>query len=221
MIPPSVTPVPAPKPPVLEKKLSADRNIDMVVLGNLCFKTWYPSYYGKEVLGDTSGNSARGAKDYDAKHHKKGETAMLDRLYVCPHCFKYAKEIVTWWGHLRACEQKGTIPGRKIYTHPRGVRKVLVAQERPGVKKRRGEGVRYVEEVVRDEGEWSVWEVDGEVDGVSLNLIVQMVLQLLTRECSSFARTSRSLQSSFSTTSRCFSMSQVSITCYLSIRRLS
>ncbi|CEJ94957.1 hypothetical protein VHEMI10461 [[Torrubiella] hemipterigena] len=179
MIPPSVTPVPAPKPPVVEKKLSADRNIDMVVLGNLCFKTWYPSYYGKEVLGDTSGNSARGAKDYDAKHHKKGETAMLDRLYVCPHCFKYAKEIVTWWGHLRACEQKGTIPGRKIYTHPRGVRKVLVAQERPGVKKRRGEGVRYVEEVVRDEGEWSVWEADGEVDGLfcqNLSLFAKLFL---------------------------------------------
>jgi hypothetical protein len=28
--------------------------------------------------------------------------------------------------------------------------------------------VRYTEEIVQDEGEWSIWEVDGEKDVVSL-----------------------------------------------------
>ena len=38
----------------------------------------------------------------------------------------------------------------------------------PGAKRRRGDGnMHYVEEMVRDEGEWSIWEVDGEVEGVS------------------------------------------------------
>lgn len=96
---------------------------------------------------------------------------MLERLYVCPSCFKYAKELVAWWGHVKLCQQRAHIPGNKIYVHPKGRRTVYVPQDGsrgPGQKKRRGEGnIRYIEEVVQDEGEWSLWEVDGEKDVVS------------------------------------------------------
>lgn len=179
--PSTVTPVLPPRPPTLagadKPPLSSDRNIDKVVFGNLCFRTWYPSYYGKEVLGDTSGNARNGSKEHAAEagktHGKKDREhpPMLERLYVCPSCFKYAKELVAWWGHVRSCELKGRVPGKRVYTHPRGSRKIRVAHDGkgPGPKKRRGDGgVRYTEQIVQDEGEWSIWEVDGETDGVSI-----------------------------------------------------
>jgi hypothetical protein len=150
-----------------------------VVLGKLCFGTWYPSYYGKEVLGDMSGNvrasdSNNGNnQDVNGKGQSKrdrNQQNMLERLYVCPCCFKYSKELVAWWGHVRLCEQKGYVPGRRIYVHPRGRRRVLVPQDMnkgPAPKKRRGDsGMQYVEETIQDEGEWSIWEVDGEKEGV-------------------------------------------------------
>ncbi|TQV92219.1 histone acetyltransferase MYST2 [Cordyceps javanica] len=159
--PSTVTPVLPPKPPTLaaagKPPLSADRNIDKVVFGNLCFKTWYPSYYGKEVLGDTSGNARNGTKDHATeagKNHGRKEREqppMLERLYVCPSCFK-------------------------------GRRKIRVAHDGkgPGPKKRRGDGgMRYTEQIVQDEGEWSVWEVDGEVDGLfcqNLSLFAKLFL---------------------------------------------
>ncbi|KAJ3939773.1 SAS complex subunit, partial [Colletotrichum tropicale] len=163
-----------------------DRNIDKVILGNICFRAWYPSYYGKEVLGDasvsgksgaatagtTSGKNppAAGAGDGAKNQHRKGADApILDRLYVCPVCFKYSKELVAWWGHVRMCERAGAVPGRKVYTHPRGRRLVRKEMPRQGGKKG-NVAARYTEEVVTDEGEWSVWEVDGEQDVVSIYL---------------------------------------------------
>ncbi|KAJ4293012.1 SAS complex subunit [Collariella sp. IMI 366227] len=92
---------------------------------------------------------------------------MLDRLYVCPCCFKYSKELVTWWEHVRWCERQGVVPGKKIYTHPKGRRTVLVPAG-PAPKQGRGKrgsiGQKMIEEVVQDQGEWSIWEVDGETD---------------------------------------------------------
>lgn len=89
------------------------------------FRAWYPSYHVKEIIG---------------KEVVENKREMLERLYVCNHCFKYSKELMSFWGHLRSCDRRfgGTqamVPGREIYTHP--------------------------------PGDWSVWEVDGEVDTVS------------------------------------------------------
>ncbi|KAK3904669.1 males-absent on the first protein [Staphylotrichum tortipilum] len=175
-----------------------ERNIDKVMLGDICFRTWYASYYGKEVLGDVSGGSSKGGKfaktngntaaphhhhhphphPHDAKDDASGAKApgrrdrdnhppMLDRLYVCPCCFRYSRELVTWWEHVRWCERRGVVPGNKIYTHPKGKRTVLVPSgpvPKQGRGKRSSVGQKMVEEVVQDEGEWSIWEVDGETD---------------------------------------------------------
>jgi len=171
--------------PTPEKPNSrSDRNIDKVVLGDICFRAWYPSYYGKEVLGDISGNSAKsnanagnanaeiGVQDGGAKTFSRKERdghPILDRLYVCPCCFKYSKELVTWWEHVRACELKGRIPGEKIYIHPRGKRVLTAHAGQPprGPKKKKGDPGTNTTQLLQDEGEWSIWEVDGGQDVVS------------------------------------------------------
>ncbi|KAI1409224.1 acyl-CoA N-acyltransferase [Hypoxylon sp. FL1857] len=183
------------KPPPTPR---SDRNIDKVVLGDICFKAWYPSYYGKEVLGDISNTSNNaGAKDREGGGKiggrigggKRNPPPMLDRLYVCPCCFKYSRELVMWREHVRCCEKTFEMPGQKVYTHPKGTRTVKVpvpAEVGEKVKsrgrKRSDAGAAAppaIEQVVNNEGEWSVWEVDGEKDRLfcqNLSLFAKLFL---------------------------------------------
>ncbi|KAK1673959.1 acyl-CoA N-acyltransferase [Colletotrichum godetiae] len=181
--PAAATTAPPPPPRTADKSAPrTDRNIDKVMLGNICFRAWYPSYYGKEVLGEAAGAKASGGGSKNPlahhdvtgganssnggaknQHRKGGDAPMLDRLYVCPMCFKYSKELVAWWGHVRMCERNGVVPGRKVYRHPKGRRLVRKEIARTTGKKT-NVAPKYTEEYVTDEGEWSVWEVDGEQD---------------------------------------------------------
>lgn len=149
------------------------------------------------MLGEFSGVKEEAG---GSKLLKKEHQVMLDRLYVCPSCFKYSRELVAWWGHVRACDRLGNVPGRRIYVHPKGRRRVFVPQGNKGMtpKRRKGEGgVKYVEEMVQDEGEWSIWEVDGEVDGVSH---LYFVPSYIANKASYSAKIYLSSQNSSSTT---------------------
>lgn len=55
----------------------ADRNIKEVVLGDVQFDTWYPSFYPEELVGRE-----------------------IDRLYVCQWCFKYSKDRTPYVSHI-------------------------------------------------------------------------------------------------------------------------
>ncbi|KAI1274906.1 acyl-CoA N-acyltransferase [Xylaria sp. FL0933] len=165
----------------------SDRNIDQVVFGNTCFKAWYPSYYGKEVLGDVSANVGGGNAKMGGS--KRDHPSMLDRLYICPCCFKYSKEMVPWRKHVRFCEAKAFVPGTKIYTHPRHSKTIRVprtssTEESPTATtknkgKSRSDGNDLSADTAVSEGEWSVWEVDGGKDGLfcqNLSLFAKLFL---------------------------------------------
>ncbi|ROW07305.1 hypothetical protein VMCG_03861 [Cytospora schulzeri] len=201
-----------------KKPNTVTRNIDKVVFGNVCFSTWYHSPYGTEALGDASGNSGKAGNSTGSSSHdgsikeegahpnnttRKTKEDKLDRLYVCPCCFKYSKELVPWWQHVHLCERRNYVPGEKIYTHPRGrrTRQVPVgttaapaaaaaavtatvtasaASKGPG-RKRKGPDptAQTVEETVEDQGEWSIWQVDGETEGLfcqNLSLFAKLFL---------------------------------------------
>ena len=160
------------KPPPTPR---SDRNIDRVVLGDISFRAWYPSYYGKDVLGDasvTAGGKANpgggGAKIGGGKKDK--EVVLLDRLYVCPSCFKYSKEEGKWRKHIGGCLPSGWVPGDKVYVHPKetGSRSAphgtTGSDTRRGRKPKKADGLRPSAPTM--EGEWSVWEVDGENEPV-------------------------------------------------------
>ncbi|KAK8043934.1 hypothetical protein PG994_012772 [Apiospora phragmitis] len=150
------------KPPPTPR---SDRNIDRVVLGDISFRAWYPSYYGKDVLGDasvTSGGKANpGGGGAKIGGGKKDKEVLLDQLFVCPSCFKYSKEEAKWRRHISACLPKAWVPGDKIYIHPEESRAphggTSGADARCNRKPKTAGGVGH-----GLEGEWSVWEVDGE-----------------------------------------------------------
>ena len=58
-------------------KAIGDLNVQHVVLGDILFKTWYPSFYPEELVGRE-----------------------LERLYVCQECFKYSKELMPFLAHV-------------------------------------------------------------------------------------------------------------------------
>jgi GNAT superfamily N-acetyltransferase len=76
------------------------RNITSVVLGALCFPTWYPSFYPSSALGPP------------------GSSLPLDKLYVCQWCFKYTSELLASLAHGKCCAaQSKPPPGVRIYEH--------------------------------------------------------------------------------------------------------
>ncbi|KAF2196921.1 hypothetical protein GQ43DRAFT_335147, partial [Delitschia confertaspora ATCC 74209] len=82
------------------EKPSTTPNVKEVVLGSLLIKPWYPSFYPAELVGHT-----------------------VERLYVCPWCFKYSKELLTFLGHAlimltqKVCPLRHSAPpGELIYT---------------------------------------------------------------------------------------------------------
>ncbi|MCJ1359858.1 MAG: hypothetical protein MMC33_009861 [Icmadophila ericetorum] len=75
------------------QKPAIARNVQNVVLGDVLFKTWYPSFYPEELVG----------KD-------------VERLYVCRWCFKYCKDLAPYIAHKNLCPAKQEDPpGRIIY----------------------------------------------------------------------------------------------------------
>lgn len=69
----------APLSPSVRKvlpKAIADLTVHNVVLGDIQFKTWYPSFYPEELIRRN-----------------------LQRLYVCQWCFKYSEEVTTFLVH--------------------------------------------------------------------------------------------------------------------------
>ena len=58
-------------------KAATEPNVLNVVLGNLRIKPWYPSFYPEELVGPKA-----------------------EWLYVCQHCFRYCKEVLTFLGHV-------------------------------------------------------------------------------------------------------------------------
>ncbi|KAI9772090.1 MAG: hypothetical protein M1840_001378 [Geoglossum simile] len=81
---------------ITSKKNPLDRNIQNVVLGDILFKTWYPSFYPEELMN--------------------GGRSETERLYVCRWCFKYSKEIMPYMVHVKLCPMKDLAPvGRLIY----------------------------------------------------------------------------------------------------------
>ncbi|KAJ2904563.1 Males-absent on the first protein [Zalerion maritima] len=227
----------APPAPPSTAKPKHERNIEKVMLGSLCFDTWYTSYYSKDVLGDNHPGGGKGGKAVSSNsnhnnnyaspagsasandssdprpehnhvhsHGKGGVTTkeddgakvpgrannaipVLERLYVCPCCFKYSKELVTWWAHVRYCQSKRHVPGEKIYVHPKGVSRMPPSRghSTPSVSSRRGSFVKRAaaaaaEEAreVHNEGEYSIWEVDGEKDTLfcqNLSLFAKLFLE--------------------------------------------
>lgn len=154
-----------------------ERNVDNVVLGDILFRAWYPSRHVKEIVG----------------REVVEEKEMLERLYVCKHCFKYSKELMGWVGHGKACERRRggaapMVPGRKIYSH--------------------------------GNSGWSVWEVDGEVDSVGAPDTAVLGEIELTLNYSCIAKTCAYLRSYSSITSPSSSMLPASPTCCLCIRTL-
>lgn len=87
-----------------DREKALERNIDNVVFGDIQFKSWYPSWYPTEIIGE---------KALSANVKPVGIT--VPTLFVCKKCFGYSKVVQDWLTHSRLCKQE--VPGQLIYTH--------------------------------------------------------------------------------------------------------
>ena len=92
---PAMAPAATPVSPVptSENKDASLRDVQNIVLGNMLFRTWYPSFYPEEIMGKE-----------------------LERLYVCQWCFRYGKDAASFLAHVSccACKHEGP-PGKLVY----------------------------------------------------------------------------------------------------------
>jgi hypothetical protein len=136
---PALAPPPKDNPSAktTRKKNPLDPNVLEVVFGNLLIKPWYPSFYPEELVGRT-----------------------VERLYVCQWCFKYSRELLAFWGHVRVCGLRSR-DGRS----GNGRRSRSRSRSRGGSGKGEGEeedeGGIPGEEIYRKDGV-RLFEVDGE-----------------------------------------------------------
>lgn len=112
---------------LVDREKALERNIDNVVFGDVLFKSWYPSWYPKEIIGEKALSG-------------DGKGIVVQTLYICKRCFAYSNVAEDWVRHSRLCEKE--VPGKRVYVHGAGG------------------------------GVWSVSEVDGGIDTVSLLLLI-------------------------------------------------
>jgi hypothetical protein len=91
----------------IDREKALERNIDNVVFSDVMFKSWYPSWYPKEIIGEKAliGD---------------GKGIVVQTLYVCKRCFAYSKVAEDWVRHCRICKKE--VPGRRVYVHGAGQR---------------------------------------------------------------------------------------------------
>ncbi len=144
-----------------------------------------PSYYGKEVLGDISGNGGRGVggggntqpvsdnrDDSAAKaqgRKDKDSQPILDRLLCVSMLFQVLKRIGYLVGACARLREAGLCAGEEDL-HPSKEDRYEARRERDCAEGPTGETWEYWREShPRGDprrGEWSIWEVDGEKDVV-------------------------------------------------------
>lgn len=73
---PAATPQTRTDVPIDTPRKNPDLDVRSVVLGDIHFKTWYPSFYPDELVGKR-----------------------LERLYVCQWCFRYTKDLGPYLTH--------------------------------------------------------------------------------------------------------------------------
>ncbi|PQE19331.1 histone acetyltransferase protein [Rutstroemia sp. NJR-2017a BVV2] len=161
-----------------EREKERERNIKEVVFGDICFKSWYSSWYPREIIGMNhgaggagelggghvgSGGVTKGNKSGNGKGNGKGSAGaaasatQVERLWVCGWCFAYSLSKGEMGVHREVCRRRVEgPPGRRIYVHA----------ERSGDGDEVGDGDGMDREG-EEKGEWSVWEVDGEEEVVS------------------------------------------------------
>lgn len=76
-LPPTASTLTSPIAAQRNSEKPADLNVRNVVLGDILFKTWYPSFYPEELV-----------------------SREVDRLHVCQWCFKYTMELMPYVAHI-------------------------------------------------------------------------------------------------------------------------